>query len=148
MQLMTRSRTSALLRWCTVFAWMVFIFFLSAQPSLPRLADRFGALQSFAGHFVEFAVLALLLRWSLNGNSMAGTRVATKHVTRWAFVTAVAYAITDEVHQHFVPGRHMDPFDLLMDAAGAAAALWIAGLLAGHRAATSRTDEGRRADLP
>lgn len=135
-----------LIRWGAVFAWMALIYYLSAQTSLPSLTDRFGALQSFAGHFVEYAVLALLLQWSLGGNSTAGKWAGAKHVTRWAFLIAVAYATMDEVHQHFVPGRHMDPFDLLTDAAGAAAALWIAGLVAGRRAATSRTEEGRRAD--
>jgi VanZ like family len=145
-QLTSRVRTRALLRWCAVFAWMALICCLSAQPRLPRLTDRFGALQSFAGHFVEYAVLALLVQWSLTEKSAAAKRAGVKHVAGWAFVIAAAYAITDEVHQYFVPGRHMDPFDLLTDAAGAAAALWIAGLLAGRPADISRKDEGRPVD--
>ena len=147
MQSMRRIRTSALIRWGAVLAWMTFIFYLSCQPSLPRLTDRLGALQSFAGHILEYAVLALLLRWSLAGTMAVGQGNGSGHITRWAFVIAVAYGITDEVHQHFVPGRHMDPFDLLTDAAGAAVALWMVGLIRARRTVTSVADEGRSADL-
>jgi VanZ family protein len=146
-QSMRRIRSSALIRWGAVFAWMTFIFYLSAQPSLPRLSDRLGAFQSFAGHILEYAVLALLLRWSLAGNTVVEQGNGSGHVTRWAFVLAAAYGITDEVHQHFVPGRHMDPFDLLTDAAGAAFALWIVGLIRARSTVTSLADEGRPTDL-
>jgi VanZ family protein len=33
---------------------------------------------------------------------------------------AVAYAVTDEVHQHFVAGRHSSAVDVVIDAAGIA----------------------------
>ena len=44
----------------------------------------------------------------------------------WAWIFAVIYAVTDEFHQSFVPGRHPSAFDvILFDATGAAIALWI-----------------------
>ena len=42
-----------------------------------------------------------------------------------AFLIGFAYAITDEVHQAFVTGRHASPFDVAMDAAGLAFGLLL-----------------------
>ena len=114
---------------------MAFIFYLSAQSSLPRLYSRFEEFLSLAGHFVEYAILALLLRWAIRGLFPARGEASARHATSWAFLIAVAYGITDELHQYYVPGRHMDPLDLLVDAAGAAAALWVAGRVVARRAA-------------
>ena len=148
MQLPRRLRTSSLPRWAAVTAWMALIFYLSTQPSLPKLSDHFGTLQSIAGHLVEYATLALLLQWALRWSPSTGNRLGVGHAARWAFVIAVTFGLTDEVHQHFVPGRSMDPFDLLMDAAGAAAALLVAGRVMGHRAAALLANERPPTDLP
>ena len=148
MQLVRRLRTRSLPRWAAVVAWMALVFYLSAQSSLPMLSDRFGILQSIAGHFVEYAILALLLQWALRGNPSKGNGSGVSHAARWALVIAVTYGLTDEVHQHFVPGRAMDPFDLLMDAVGAAAALLVADLVMGRRAAALLANERPPTDLP
>ncbi len=42
-----------------------------------------------------------------------------------AFVVAVLYAVSDEFHQSFVPGRYPDIRDILVDAAGVLAALLL-----------------------
>lgn len=108
-------------------AWMGLIFVLSAQTRLPRLTPSgWPDVQSVAGHFVVYAVLAWLLCMALAG---AGVRRAT----RWAFVLALLYALSDEFHQSFVPNRHPDIFDVLTDAAGAATALFIAGKVRARR---------------
>lgn len=147
MQFASRLRISALPRWIAVGAWMALIFYLSSQPSLPWLMDRFRALQSLAGHMIEYAVLAVLLRWALVWNIPSGDGARTSHASRLAFVVAVGYGITDEFHQHFVPGRYMDPLDLLADATGAVAALGIASLVVSRRAAASRENKGLPIDL-
>jgi VanZ family protein len=141
-------RTSPLIRWSAAISWMAFMFYLSAQSSLPSLYNRFEDLLSLVGHFVEYAVLALLLRWAIRGFFPAGTGSAASHAACWAFVLAVTYGITDEFHQHFVPGRYMDPLDLLMDAIGAAAALLVAGWVIGRRAANLGPNERGSTDLP
>jgi VanZ family protein len=41
-------------------------------------------------------------------------------------VLAVLYAVSDEVHQTFVAGRHGSPRDVLIDAVGAALGLLVA----------------------
>jgi len=141
-----RLRTSWLPRWALVLAWMMLVFWLSAQSSLPSLTDRFGDIQSFAGHVIEYAVLTLLLKWALDGSQPAADASTVGHAGRWAFVIVVAYGITDELHQRFVPGRHMDPFDLLTDAGAAFAALWIVGVARGRRARALPEDEGSPVD--
>jgi VanZ family protein len=146
-QFARRLRTSSLLRWAAVVAWMALIFYLSAHSSLPRLSERFDIFQSIVGHLVEYAILALLLLWALRGNPSIGDGLGVGHAARWAFVIAVTYGLTDEFHQHFVPGRHMDPFDLFTDATGAAAALWILGRTIGHRAETQLANDRRPQDL-
>jgi VanZ family protein len=53
----------------------------------------------------EYAILGLLL-----------LRAVGRELP--AFLIGVAYAITDEVHQHFVQGRHASPVDVAIDSAG------------------------------
>lgn len=106
-------------RWAAVVAWMGLIFFLSAQSTLPDLSGGRVELQDVAGHFVVYAVLALLWRWALAG-------VGVRRPGTWALVLSVLYGLSDEFHQGFVPGRNPDILDLLTDAAGAAVALGVA----------------------
>ncbi len=108
--------------WGPVLAWMGLIFYLSAQPKLPGPASPFwNILLKKIGHFVVYGVLAWLVLRALS---------RTEYVTRqrwiaWGF--AVLYAISDEFHQSFVPGRHPKGLDLLIDACGAATVLLIEG---------------------
>jgi VanZ family protein len=102
--------TSAALRlWAPVVLWAAVIFALSSLSDL----GTGDLLLRKLGHAAEFALLgALLLR-----------AVA---VERLALSLGIAYAATDELHQHFVPGRVGSSFDVLIDAVGVAigVALW------------------------
>jgi VanZ family protein len=92
--------------WLPVVAWAAVIFTLS---SFPALDSGFGwdvALRKVA-HVAEYAVLALLLMRAVGGAVPA-------------FALAVAYAVSDEVHQHFVRGRHGNAVDVGIDALGVA----------------------------
>ena len=42
-----------------------------------------------------------------------------------AFLIGFAYAVSDEIHQEFVRGRHASPFYVAMDAAGLALGLLL-----------------------
>jgi VanZ family protein len=96
---------------------MVVIFVLSSQSTMPDWAPRFQ-FRDIAGHLVAFGVLALLFRWSLSS-------VSARQPAIWAFLAVLVYAVSDEFHQSFVPGRHSDPFDIFVDAVGAALALTL-----------------------
>jgi VanZ family protein len=124
---MNTLRYKRLLRWAVVVAWMGLIFYLSAQPRLPRvLPPGLPQIQDVIGHFTVYAVLAVLLWWALRG---AGVR----HPLLWALIAAVLYSLTDEFHQGFVPNRHPDVFDLATDFVGAVIALMIAWWLSARR---------------
>jgi VanZ family protein len=42
-----------------------------------------------------------------------------------ALALGIAYAITDEFHQHFVRGRHASPIDVLIDTVGLAIGIFL-----------------------
>jgi VanZ family protein len=42
-----------------------------------------------------------------------------------ALAAGIAYAATDELHQHFVQGRHASPVDVAIDAVGVALGMLV-----------------------
>ncbi len=108
-------------RWVVTLLWMVLIFLFSAQPHLPQAPEPWldTALKKTA-HGLEYAVLAVLARWTLRGHNVPCP-------DRWAWAWAVLYALTDEAHQALVPGRHPSGWDVLVDGLGAAIGLWVRG---------------------
>ncbi len=106
-----RALFSVLCLWLPPIAWMGAIFYLSAQPDLPHVASGWpDLLVSSAAHMFVFAVLAIL--W---------VRALGRGRRSWPIAVALTllYALSDELHQSFVPGRHADPLDLAFDALGA-----------------------------
>jgi VanZ family protein len=107
--------------WLLALAWMGGIYFLSAQSNLPLPVEGWwSGLLSWSAHFTEYAVLAGLLWLALRSSPKLA-----RHATAIAFGLAALYALSDEVHQSFVPGRTPDVRDWLVDLAGAALAVWL-----------------------
>ena len=107
--------------WLPVFAWAGLIFALSSIPSLESGLPKAGDLVlRKLGHMIEYAVLALLLHRALRAHSLAPRRALTS-----AAVLALLYAVLDEYHQSFVPGREGSPRDVLIDALGIGSALYL-----------------------
>lgn len=105
---------SAVSRFGPPLALMGLIFYLSAQPQLgPDLGGMDIVLRKLA-HMIEYGLLFVLWR-----------RALPDHPPWVAAAVAVAYAVSDEIHQSFVDGRHGTPVDVLIDAAGVAVA-WLA----------------------
>lgn len=108
------------LRFLPAFLMMVAIFAFSSIPS--QVMPNFGlgdTLVKKGGHMVGFGLLALTYWYALQLDRK-----------RWwlALLFTVLYALSDEFHQSFVPGRHPSLVDaLVIDAAGAALAL-LAGM--------------------
>lgn len=97
---------------------MLIIFLISARtPSeLPHFdwADR---IVKKGGHAIGYALLAA-----------AYWRALGFREKRWwlAWCFAVLYAVTDEFHQSFVPGRYPSVWDvLLFDNLGALVSIWL-----------------------
>ncbi len=96
--------------------WMGFIFWLSAQPDLPHAPEPWlDTVVKKTGHAVLYGVLAWFYLGALRGDGPLSARVRFL-----AFGLAVLYAVTDEVHQSFVPGRTPSPWDVVIDGIGAA----------------------------
>ena len=93
--------------WLPVVAWAGLIFTLSSIPDLGTGLGGWDLVLRKLAHAAEFAILGVLLLRALD------------HA--WAaFWLGVAYAVTDEIHQAFVPGRLGSPLDVAVDAAGVA----------------------------
>jgi VanZ family protein len=106
--------TSRLLTaWLPVVLWAAVIFTLSSVSDLGTGLGTWDLALRKIAHGAEFAVLGFLLLRAL-GNELAG------------LVAGVAYAISDEIHQHFVPGRQAALLDVLVDTAGVAVGVYVA----------------------
>lgn len=91
--------------WIPVVLWASVIFAFSAVPNLGTGLGTWDLVLRKLAHTAEYAVLgALLLR---------ATRRAPV-----AVALGSAYAVTDELHQTFVAGRHGSPVDWLIDTVG------------------------------
>lgn len=99
-------------------AWsMATIWWLSDREELPSVPGFSDYVWSVIGHFTMFGLLALFVWWGLGMNA----RLLNRERTIYAIVIATLYGVLDEIHQHFVPGRHPDVLDVLTDFIGAVA---------------------------
>jgi VanZ family protein len=94
---------------------MGLIFFLSAQPDLNSGLGVWDTILRKGAHMLEYALLWFLWLRALGYRAPAPVVAAA---------IAAVYAGTDEVHQHFVEGRHGSPVDWAIDCAGIALA-WV-----------------------
>jgi VanZ family protein len=102
-------------RWLPVVLWAAVIFALSSVPSLSSGLGAWDLVLRKLAHLAEYTVLGALL-----------ARALPALHAQWA---GTAYALLDEVHQHFVPGRHGALLDVAIDATGV-----LAGVLLLHTA--------------
>jgi VanZ family protein len=105
-----------------VVLWAAVIFLLSARPGsdFPRLG--FEVQKGF--HVAEYALLALLLFRALSGHDLPPWRASLG-----AWVLAVLYAGSDELHQLFVSTRNGNIVDVGIDAVGAVIGIAFARLV-------------------
>lgn len=128
------------LSWLAVAVWMTMIFLLSAQTDNQSgnlsggivrwlVALVYRGFEDFSqerqmqilevwhllirkgAHFTEYAVLGMLLT-----NALRPCRTLCWYLP---VVISTAYALTDEIHQYFVPGRACRLLDVGIDTAGA-----------------------------
>jgi VanZ family protein len=107
---MARSRVLTL--WLPVLAWAAVIFAFSSIPSLSSGLGAWDTVLRKGAHITEYAVLGALLYRALEREAPA-------------LAAGIAYAATDELHQHFVRGRHAAAVDVAIDAVGVALGMLI-----------------------
>jgi len=92
----------------------------------PNVRDEslgvFHLLVRKAGHLTEYAILATLAARAFRASAHDLLR---RHWFWVSLLLAIAYALSDELHQSFVPSRTASIYDSLIDSVGALIALTI-----------------------
>lgn len=122
-----------MISWILLIGWMSFIFFMSHQPGEVsssqsdlvlkifrfigiELNDYFGEIATFivrkAAHFSEYFILFLL------SYNVFRCYEKNKKYSVYLILFVAIYAITDEFHQSFIPGRGPALRDVLIDTSG------------------------------
>ncbi|MFA7672763.1 MAG: VanZ family protein [Clostridia bacterium] len=134
----------AVISWSAMILWMLLIFILSAQSAddssstsgniltmilkmiYPGFKDmdagsQFIILEQYQGlirksaHFCIYGMLGIISFAAYD----ALYEIKAKAALPFAFITCVLYAVSDEIHQLFVPGRSCEFLDVIIDSAGA-----------------------------
>ena len=96
------------------------IFAFSSVPSLGTGLGTWDLILRKCAHITEYAILGFLLMRAFGRPAPA-------------LALGALYAASDEVHQHFVRGRHGAWYDVVIDTVGVTAACWCGGAHAGRR---------------
>ena len=133
-----------------VVFWMAIIFKLSAQPGeqsnllstkvttvIVSLAKLFRpdvnvlSLNHFirkCAHFLAYLVLGIVMLFAMKRIGYTGKKGVV-----FTLLLCISYAITDELHQAFVPGRTPKLLDVLIDSSGASLGISIYVLFVENR---------------
>jgi hypothetical protein len=123
-----------MLRWLAVLLRVGGIFALSSIPSLHTpLAPHADFMVSKLAHLGVYAGLTVLLFLALEQHT-----ASTRHAWLLAVLLAVGYALTDEWHQTFVPGRQGALRDVGIDTLGMAGGYVLGKAVLVLHAATGR----------
>jgi len=106
-------------RYCPAVCMMTVIYYFSSLPAseIPQFY-LLDVLIKKAGHMLGYALLSLSTLRALPGKMLKSKYPA--------FLIAVLFAVTDEFHQSFVPGRNGTWVDIGIDAIGAGLGLFLA----------------------
>jgi VanZ family protein len=103
-----------------VLIWLVVIFYFSSQPHSAEETELFfgswNLLVRKASHISEYTILTGLFWWLYQPSTRALT---------FATLSSICYAMMDEFHQSFVPGRGASPIDVLIDSSGVGVAVLL-----------------------
>lgn len=133
-----------ILPWAAVILWMALIFYFSAQvaeqsdrlsegitekivaaigkinPDAKFVVESMNHLVRKYAHFFVYLVLGVLMVNAFRSSGIPGCKGIIA-----ALAVCVLYAVSDEIHQLFVPGRSGQFTDVLIDSAGAAIGAFI-----------------------
>lgn len=140
--------------WIAVAIWMALIFWFSAQngetsgstsgnfiefvakifnPNFENLTEsqRSEIISSWqlvvrkTAHFSEYAVLGIL-----SANALRTYNLSTTAKRLFPCAICLVYAVSDEIHQYFVPDRACRALDVLIDTSGGVTGVVVFCLLA------------------
>ncbi|QQK76481.1 VanZ family protein [Salicibibacter cibarius] len=126
--------------WLLVIGWMGLIFYFSHQSGeassslsggvtevayswsqrlIPFVTIDFESFHTLIRKAAHVAVYVVLGIFAVHAFRVSTTERSTRQITLWAWLLCVCYAITDEVHQLFIPGRSGEVSDVVLDSIGA-----------------------------
>ncbi len=122
-------KRSIFLRWLPAVVLMTAIAYLSHQSDPRQLLaplsgiTRFGTMlprmPDYVAHFVEYFALTMAISSALRHRRYDHPRRSLV----WPLLIVMAFAISDELHQAFIPKRSPQLSDLAVDMLGAVCAL-------------------------
>jgi len=107
--------------WAPVLGWAGLIFYLSSIPGLKTNLGLWDLVLRKGAHVTEYAILTGLLIRALR---MTRDQFDLKKIFLWSGGLAFVYAVSDEIHQSFVPGRGPSVLDVLIDTVGVVLCLY------------------------
>ncbi len=95
--------------------YMLLITLLSHVPQEDLPKSDLDSIDSidYIFHLAEYSILGFLLFRSITSDELL-----TFHPFYGSLLIGISFAILDEFHQSFVPGRHMSSTDVLFDSLG------------------------------
>ncbi len=106
---------SKIFYWTPTFTCALAIFILSSHSSVKTTEFYLGDfLVKKTAHIVEYTILSLLIYRSLKNT----TNLNKTQLILWTLLLSVMYAISDEIHQTFVPTRTGKVRDVGIDTIG------------------------------
>ncbi|NIS59891.1 MAG: hypothetical protein GTO13_04040 [Proteobacteria bacterium] len=105
-----KSQSGFNIYWMLSILFMGLIFLFSSFPPPKEVSFLFAGKPI---HFLAYGLLASLIYFAREKSR------TLFHPIFIPFVIAFLYGVSDEIHQHFVPGREADVFDALANASGA-----------------------------
>lgn len=85
-----------------------------AQVRVKSDKEKLNIILRKNGHFIEYLILAVLIALAFFTHNFK-----SKNAIVYILFICLFYAVTDEFHQKFVPGRNSDVGDILIDFGGA-----------------------------
>lgn len=134
----TKKQIHIFIAWTAAILWMMLIFYFSSQIAdqsselstgvtqliiefinkiLPRAnfnIETFNYIVRKNAHFVVYLILGILVVNALKKSGVVGYKGIF-----WALIICILYAISDEIHQLYVPGRAGQIKDVVIDSLGA-----------------------------
>ena len=106
--------------------WMTIIFLLSSRQRIMVSEEYWTNFFIFKSlHVIEYAILATLNTIAIATNTKG---LSLSRAVLYGAFFALLYAITDEVHQTFVPTRSGQARDVLIDSIGIFSVYWLISL--------------------
>lgn len=100
--------------WFPVYIYAIFIFFFSNSSTPPTEKIIMGTtypILNYFKHFVEYSLFSILLIRASSNSNFKNPFLST-------IIISILYAITDEIHQIYIPERFFSYKDIFADTLG------------------------------